>query len=352
MAVMLRQDFFFDLPVELIAQAPVADRPASRLLCLNSTPGSFEDRIFGDLPQLLHPGDLLVFNDTRVIPARLHGHKESGGKVEVLIERIVNDQEALAMIRSSKTLQKGTRLTLGEQISAAVIGREGDLYRLHFDDARPLLLLLEEEGAIPLPPYITRLPGATDRARYQTVYARHPGAVAAPTAGLHFDEPLLQQLAKRGVGAAFVTLHVGAGTFQPLRVAEITSHKMHSEYIQVPADTVAKVEATRAAGGRVIAVGTTVVRALESAARPGELAAYAGETDIFIYPGYRFTTIDGLITNFHLPESTLLMLVCALGGQQQVMAAYHHAVAQRYRFFSYGDAMLLWSEPACFHTMG
>lgn len=342
---MRRSDFHFDLPPALIAQYPSPDRGASRLLCLDGADARIEDRRFADLPGLLRPGDLLVFNDTRVIPARLFGVKDSGGRVEVLVERLLDEQRVLAHVRASKSPRPGSYLRLEDHVNARVIGRQGALYELTFEDPRPVLEVLRAHGRIPLPPYIEREAGGLDCERYQTVYARREGAVAAPTAGLHFDETMLQGLAAQGVVQAYVTLHVGAGTFQPVRSDEIDAHHMHSEYVEIPAATCAALAAVRARGGRVIGVGTTVVRALETAARGGQLAPFAGDTDIFIRPGYRFRCIDGLITNFHLPESTLLMLVCAFGGYETVMAAYRHAVAQGYRFFSYGDAMFVLPAP-------
>ncbi|MCW9088179.1 MAG: tRNA preQ1(34) S-adenosylmethionine ribosyltransferase-isomerase QueA [Gammaproteobacteria bacterium] len=338
---MQRSDFFYELPDELIAQRPAVERRGSRLLVLDGASGGMEDRQFTDLPDLLRPGDLLVFNDTRVIPARLFGRKESGGAVEVLVERITGEQTVLAHLRASKSPRPGSWLTLEEGIAVEVSGRDGALFALRFP--APVLELLKQYGRMPLPPYIEREAGESDAERYQTVYARKEGAVAAPTAGLHFDEAMLAHLDEMGVESAYVTLHVGAGTFQPVRVDDIREHHMHSEYIEVPQAVVDAVAATRARGGRVVAVGTTVVRSMESAARAngGELAVYSGETDIFIYPGYQFRVIDALVTNFHLPESTLLMLVSAFAGYEQTMAAYRHAVEQRYRFFSYGDAMFL-----------
>lgn len=340
---MQRRDFSFDLPPELIAQQPPAERSASRLLCLEGDSGALADRAFRDLPGLLNPGDLLVFNDTRVIPARLFGHKASGGRVEVLVERVLDVRRVLAHVRASKSPKPGSRLHLEGGIAAEMLGRRGELFELALrgTNGAPALELLEAHGHMPLPPYIERADASEDRERYQTVYARRRGAVAAPTAGLHFDENLLETLAAQGVESAFVTLHVGAGTFQPVRVDDIRRHRMHAEYAEVSADTVAAVQRTRAAGGRVLAVGTTSVRSLESAARGGELQPFAGDTDIFITPGYGFRVVDALITNFHLPESTLLMLVAAFAGYEHIMAAYAHAVAERYRFFSYGDAMFL-----------
>lgn len=344
---MQRSDFHYRLPDELIAQRPAAERRGSRLLCLDGQDGTLADRQFADLPGLLRPGDLLVFNDTRVIPARLFGKKESGGAVEVLVERITGEQEVLAHVRASKSPKAGSWLTLEENVEVEVTGRDGALFALRFPG--PVLELLKRYGRMPLPPYIEREAGEADAERYQTVYASKEGAVAAPTAGLHFDEAMLAHLNEMGVESAYVTLHVGAGTFQPVRVDDIREHHMHAEYIEVPESVVEAVERTRARDGRVIAVGTTVVRSLESAAQAhgGTLAAYSGETDIFIYPGYEFLVIDALLTNFHLPESTLLMLVSAFAGYDHVMAAYRHAVEQRYRFFSYGDAMfLLPQQPA------
>jgi S-adenosylmethionine:tRNA ribosyltransferase-isomerase len=336
---MQRTDFHFELPEALIAQQPAAERSGSRLLTLDGGSGALADRRFANLYDLLRPGDLLVFNDTRVIPARLFGRKESGGQVEVLVERITAECEVVAHLRASKSPKAGSRIILEEAIEVAVLGRDGPLFRLRF--AAPVLGLLKQYGRMPLPPYIDREAAQTDSERYQTVYARKEGAVAAPTAGLHFDVAMLDRIRALGVESAYVTLHVGAGTFQPVRVDDIREHPMHSEYIEVPQAVVDAVADTRRRGGRVIAVGTTVVRSLESAARSGELVAYSGETSIFIYPGYEFRVVDALVTNFHLPESTLLMLVCAFAGYEQVMAAYRHAVAQHYRFFSYGDAMFL-----------
>ncbi len=345
---MQRRDFHYDLPPALIAQHPPAVRGASRLLHLKALDGTVEDRQFNNLKELLLPGDLLVFNDTRVIPARLLGVKSSGGKVEVLVERILDQRRVLAHVRASKAPRAGGRLIFNG-VEVEVLGRHGDLFELGFDNsggsACSLLEILEQIGHVPLPPYIRRAAPqenqADDRERYQTVYARHPGAVAAPTAGLHFDQPLLEQISAMGVHSAFVTLHVGAGTFQPVRAERIEDHVMHAEYVHVSAAVCEQVRATRARGGRVIAVGTTAVRSLESASLSGVIEPFTGNTRIFIYPGYRFVSIDALITNFHLPESTLLMLVCALGGYTQVMNAYRHAIIQNYRFFSYGDAMFV-----------
>lgn len=336
---MLRSDFHFDLPPELIAQEPLPQRSASRLLVLEATSGALQDRVFSDLPELLHPHDLLVFNDTQVIPARLYGHKASGGRVEVLIERILDDCRALAHIRASKAPKLNTPLVLDGEIKATVSARQGELFELRFEIGEPLLDILQRYGHVPLPPYITRADKQADMTRYQTVYARHPGAVAAPTAGLHFDAALLQRLAH--IEQAFITLHVGAGTFQPVRAERIEDHAMHGEVIHVSEQVCDQIRTTRNRGGRVIAVGTTSLRSLESACQQGEIQPMHGETRLFITPGYRFRCVDVLITNFHLPESTLLMLVSAFAGHQHIMSAYQHAIARRYRFFSYGDAMFM-----------
>lgn len=346
---MQRADFHFELPDELIARYPSEQRSDCRLLCVDGASGELAHRRFPDLLELLEPGDLLVFNDTRVIPARLHGHKASGGKVEMLLERPLDAHRGLAHLRSSKSPKPGTELEFEGGIRAVVEGRRDALFELRFLGETPLIALLEVHGHMPLPPYIDREDESTDRERYQTVYARRAGAVAAPTAGLHFDEPLLEALAAKGVERAFVTLHVGAGTFQPVRVEDIREHAMHSEWLEVDEEVCAKVRTARAAGRRVIAVGTTSVRCLESAclkSGSGEIAPYRGETDIFIYPGYEWRCVDALITNFHLPESTLLMLVSSFAGYDTTMAAYAEAVAQRYAFFSYGDAMFLTRQPS------
>jgi len=336
---MRRSDFDYQLPPELIAQRPAERRSASRLLCLNPD-GTLADRHMPDFAEMLLPGDLLVFNDARVIPARLRGVKDTGGQVEVLIERVLDATRALAQVRASKPPKPGSKLLLAhEALVAAVEGREGEFYRLNFE-TEDLQAALEQHGELPLPPYIEHPASSDDRERYQTVFARVPGAVAAPTAGLHFDDSLLAAIAERGVETGFVTLHVGAGTFQPVRVDALEEHRMHAERLSVSAELAARVNAARARGGRVVAVGTTVVRALESAtADDGRTHAFDGETRLFITPGYRFRAVDALLTNFHLPESTLLMLVSAFGGYERIMAAYRHAVAARYRFFSYGDAM-------------
>lgn len=344
-----KSDFNYHLPEELIAQAPLAERSASRLLLVPPAPGEFDDRHVRDLPELLQAGDLLVFNDTRVIPARLFGHKASGGRVEILIERLLGEQQARAQIGASKSPKPGSRIQLDAGGEAEVLGRDGEFYLLRFELPEPLETWLVHAGRLPLPPYIQREPGADDRERYQTVFAREVGAVAAPTAGLHFDEALLARLRERGVQFGHITLHVGAGTFQPVRVDELKDHVMHREWLNVGAELVEQVRRTRAAGGRVIGVGTTVVRALESAMRLNEageheLQPYAGETQIFITPGYRIRSVDAMVTNFHLPESTLLMMISAFAGRERVFAAYAHAIERRYRFFSYGDAMLLWGR--------
>lgn len=337
---MKRSDFRFELPTDLIAQQPLARRSDSRLLHLSRAQGHRHDHVFRQLPDLLHPHDLLVFNDTRVIPARLHAHKETGGKVEILLERLLDDRTCLAQLRVSKTPAAGSSLVLEDGAALLVIGREGEFFRLR-SNTEILTSIVNRLGHMPLPPYIQRDDSALDRERYQTVYARRPGAVAAPTAGLHFDQAVLRALEDRGIRQTHVTLHVAAATFQPVRVENIEDHYMHAEYLEVPAAVCAAVAATRARGGRVIAVGTTSVRSLETAASSGTLQAYAGDSRIFIYPGYDFRVVDGIITNFHLPESTLLMLVSAFAGLDVVRAAYQHAVQARYRFFSYGDAMLI-----------
>jgi len=331
-------DFDFDLPDELIAQFPPAVRGGSRLLHVEAS-GTLFDRWFSELPTLLRTDDLLVMNDTRVIKARLFGRKDSGGKVELLVERVLDEFDALAFIRASHAPQPGSKIHLAEAVTLEVLARQDDLTRLRFP--RPVLEILDELGQLPLPPYIVHTPTAEDEARYQTVYASQPGAVAAPTAGLHFDEAMLNALHERGVRMAQVTLHVGAGTFQPVRVGSIADHRMHSERYTIPQATVDAIREARTRGGRVVAVGTTNLRALEAAAQSGKLVAGSNETDIFITPGYRFRVVDALITNFHLPKSTLLMLVSAFAGMDAIRSAYTHAIAERYRFFSYGDAMLL-----------
>lgn len=344
---MRTSDFDYDLPEELIAQQPLAERTASRLLYL---PAGDEcpwvDSEFAHLCQWLQPGDLLVFNNTRVFPARLFGRKSSGGRVEILIERLLGGSEALAHVRASKAPKPGGWLELEDGTGVEVIGREGDLFQLGFAVDGSLLEYLEQAGSVPLPPYIERTPEQLDSERYQTVYAQHIGAVAAPTAGLHFDQDFLQVLEQQGIEMAYVTLHVGAGTFQPVRTDKITDHAMHAEQVEVSEEVCRQIQAVKARGNRVVAVGTTVVRSLEAAASCGELQSFTGDTNLFITPGYSFRVIDALVTNFHLPRSSLLMLVCAFAGHERVMHAYRHAVDQRYRFFSYGDAMLIerWQE--------
>lgn len=334
---MKRSDFAFELPEELIAQAPLAQRSDARLLALDAQ--GIKDRLIRELPEMLQPGDLMIFNDTRVIPARLHARKATGGAVEIMVERVCSGSEVWAFLRASKTPRPGSELVLNEH-RITVEERDAQLFRLRLCEAN-WWDVLQAHGDVPLPPYIRRAPDEADKGRYQTVFARAPGAVAAPTAGLHFDEPLLARLDEAGVERAFVTLHVGAGTFQPMRAENLSDHRMHAERLCVNADVVDRIRMTRERGGRVIAVGTTVVRALESAAAEGSLSPFDGESRLFITPGYRFKVVDAMVTNFHLPESTLLMLVCAFAGYERVMAAYRHAVAQRYRFFSYGDAMWL-----------
>ena len=339
---MLRSEFTYDLPDELIARVPAPERRASRLLELDGNSGRLQDRRFADLPDLLRPGDLLVFNDTRVIPARLRGRRESGGKVELLLERLLDGRRAVVQLRASNAPAPGSRLHFGDGVEVVVTGRRDTFFEVEFAGEEAIGTLLDRVGEMPLPPYIDRPVESADRERYQTVYARHDGAVAAPTAGLHFDQAMLEQLAAMGVEQSFVTLHVGAGTYQPVRAERLADHRMHSEWIEVPEATRDAVRATRERGGRVVAVGTTVVRSLESAADGhGGVRPLRGETDIFIVPGYRWQVVDAMITNFHLPESTLLMLICAFAGRNHVLTAYRHAVAAGYRFFSYGDAMFV-----------
>ncbi len=337
---MKRTDFHYELPAELIAQLPLEQRSASRLLCFDRQSSHLDDRKFGDLPGLLSPGDLLVFNNTEVIPARLFGHKASGGRVEILVERLLSQHECLAQVRASKSPKPGGNLILEDGSELLVLGRKDSFFHLQAVTG-DLMDLLQGLGHMPLPPYITREDTQRDRDRYQTVYAKTPGAVAAPTAGLHFDQTLLDQLKDTGIQSATVTLHVGAGTFQPVRVDNIEDHHMHAEWLEVPQSACDAIAATRTRGGRVIAVGTTAVRSLETAAQGGSLKPFSGDSRIFIYPPYQFRVVDAMITNFHLPESTLLMLVSAFAGREPTMAAYRHAVEQRYRFFSYGDAMLI-----------
>ena len=344
-------DFSFELPEKLIAKYPTQQRTASRLLHLNGKSGSVEHTMFADMLKFVEPGDLLVFNNTRVIPARLLGKKETGGQVEVLIERITSDHTALAHVRASKAPKPGSKLILEEKVNVTVTGRDDALFILQFDHDETVLSLLEAHGHMPLPPYIDRPDENSDKERYQTVYNEKPGAVAAPTAGLHFDDALLAKIKAKGIELAFITLHVGAGTFQPVKVEEIADHVMHAEYVEVPESVVKQIQQTKQASGKVVAVGTTSVRSIESAAKAARannqiengiaMAEFYGDTDIFITPGYQFEIIDALITNFHLSESTLLMLVSAFSGYEHIMAAYKAAVEQEYRFFSYGDAMYL-----------
>ncbi len=347
---MRRADFSYPLPQELIAQHPLPERGASRLLALDGADGSLRDLVFAELPALLAPGDVVVVNDTRVLPARVLGRKASGGACELLLERILGADRFLAQARASKPLRPGGTVALPAGAIATVIARHDDLSEFTLDcDVRDYF---EAHGSMPLPPYIARATDASDRERYQTVFAEVTGAVAAPTAGLHFDQALLSRLERGGITIARITLHVGAGTFQPMRSDDIADHRMHAEHYSVPAAAVEAIRAARARGGRVVAIGTTVVRALEAAAAGGELAAGEGETAIFIVPGHRFRVVDALVTTFHLPESTLLVLVAAFAGRARVLAAYHHAIAGRYRFFSYGDAMFLLPDPAVLAPRG
>ncbi len=334
-------DFSFDLPDHLIAQEPLAERSASRLLHIQPGAGTLTDRMFVDLPGLLKPDDLLVFNNTRVIPARLFAHKISGGRVEIMIERVIGARLAVAQLRANRKPAPGAELRVGDRATVRLGEREGEFWRIEIASGPDWPELLEEVGHMPLPPYIQREDTEADRERYQTVYGQVPGAVAAPTAGLHFDDRVLAALDARGVKRGWCTLHVGAGTFQPVRVDDIKDHEMHAEWLQVSAELVDQIKQTKAAGGRVIAVGTTAVRSLETAAADGGLRPYTGDSRLFIYPGFEFQVVDALITNFHLPGSTLMMLVSALAGRDQIMAAYQHAIDQSYRFFSYGDSMLI-----------
>ena len=339
-------DFSFDLPQDLIARFPKEDRTASRLMLLDGNSGEIQDKGFKDIIDELNQGDLLIFNNTRVIPARLFGQKSTGGKVEVLVERLLDQHSVLAHIRASKSPKVGAELLLEGKVEATMVARHGALFELKFSGETSVLDILNEIGHMPLPPYIDRPDEDSDRERYQTVYNEKPGAVAAPTAGLHFDDEILEQIKHKGIDLAFVTLHVGAGTFQPVKVDEISDHVMHSEYVEVPQEVANKIQQTKANGGRVIAVGTTSVRSIESAAQKAKsmqqpLCEFYGDTDIFITPGYEFLVVDGLLTNFHLSESTLLMLVSAFSGYEHIMSAYQHAIKERYRFFSYGDAMFL-----------
>ena len=334
-------DFDFYLPDELIAQFPAKERSASRLLRLNGHSGELQDTQFAHLCEFIESGDLLIFNNTQVIKARLAGQKSTGGTIEALVERVIDDHHVLAHIRASKSPKPGSRLIFANAFEAEVESRQEDLFLLRIDSNRPILDLLDQYGALPLPPYITHTADETDDERYQTVYAKIPGAVAAPTAGLHFDEAMLKRLQDKGVRVAYVTLHVGAGTFQPVRVDNIHEHKMHSELYSVPEETVALIQATKAAGKKITAVGTTALRALESAAQSVEIKAGNGDTNIFITPGYQFKVVERLLTNFHLPKSTLMMLVSAFAGADNIKHAYQHAIEEKYRFFSYGDAMLI-----------
>lgn len=340
-------DFSFELPDELIARYPMAERTASRLLTLDGDSGQLSDKHFTDLVDMINPGDLMVFNNTRVIPARLFGQKATGGKLEILVERMLDNKRILAHVRSSKSPKVDAIINLDGGYQMKMLARHDALFELVLLSELTILDVLEAVGHMPLPPYIDRPDEDADKERYQTVYNKNPGAVAAPTAGLHFDEHILSTLKAKGVNTAFVTLHVGAGTFQPVRVDDVVEHKMHSEWVNVPDDVVQQIAATKAAGKRVIAVGTTSVRSLESAAQASikaghdKLEAFTGDTEIFIYPGYEFQVVDAMVTNFHLPESTLIMLVSAFAGFDHVIQAYQHAVAQKYRFFSYGDAMFV-----------
>ncbi len=339
---MNKKDFDYDLPKKLIAQQPIAQRSQSRLLVLDKSHGSVTDCQFTDIIDFLNPGDLLVFNNTKVMPARLPGRKQTGGQIEVFIERVLNNHQAKALLKANKSVRLGTKIYFNDQPMLQVTGRQGMFFLVEsLDKDGDINVIMEQHGVMPLPPYIQRDSTETDSERYQTVYAETAGAVAAPTAGLHFDEATLRHLKEQGVNSAFVTLHVGAGTFQPVKADHIEDHKMHKEWLQVDDSVVKAVNETKAKGGRVIAVGTTAVRCLETASQNGELEVFTGDTDIFIYPGYQFKAIDGLLTNFHLPESTLLMLVSALAGRENILNAYQHAIDEKYRFFSYGDAMLI-----------
>jgi len=337
---MKKSDFKYLLPEALIAQKPLAERDGSRLLCMDRNTSVTIDRQFSDFIDLINERDVLVFNDTKVIPARLFGNKQSGGKVEILIERILDDYHAIAHVKASKSPKPGTLIKLDKGFQCLVQGRVDDLFLLEFDDFK-VLELLEQIGHIPLPPYITRADDESDLTRYQTVFAKESGAVAAPTAGLHFDLAMMNKIKAKGAQIVFVTLHVGSGTFQPVRVEDLSDHIMHKEFFAVNQETVDAVKLARARGGRVVAIGTTAVRALESASKSGVLVAGFGDTDLFITPGYQFNSVDAILTNFHLPESTLLMLVSAFAGYQSIMGAYNHAIDHSYRFFSYGDAMFL-----------
>jgi len=341
---MKKSDFNYFLPEELIAQRPLTERSASRMLCMDRNSGELDDRFFQNFIDLINPEDLLVFNNTRVIPARMFGRKATGGKVEILLERVIDEEHVLAHVRSSKAPKAGVEILLEQGFRCRVVGREADLFKLEFIGEASIYDILDKIGHIPLPPYIQREDEQLDLERYQTVFAEQAGAVAAPTAGLHFDDVMMKKLADKGVQKTFVTLHVGSGTFQPVRVENLSEHIMHKEFFSVSAETVEQVRKTRINGGRVICIGTTSVRALESASQQGELQAGCGDTDLFITPGYTFKSVDALLTNFHLPESTLLMLISAFAGFDNVMRAYQHAVEKNYRFFSYGDAMFIYSH--------
>ena len=337
---MKKSDFYYNLPDALIAQFPLDQRDASRLLCMDRHTGAIKDQYFTDIINLLNEDDLLVFNNTKVIPARLYGKKQTGGKIEILIERVINANQAIAHIKASKAPKPGTLIELDQGYVCSVAGRVDDLFQLEFSQLN-ILDLLDKIGHIPLPPYITRADDVSDLTRYQTVFAKESGAIAAPTAGLHFDLGMLAKIKAKNIATAFVTLHVGSGTFQPVRVENLAEHVMHKEYFSVSQSTVDAVNATKAKGGRVVAIGTTAVRALESASQSGVLTTGFGDTDLFITPGYQFKSVDAMLTNFHLPESTLLMLVSAFAGYEPIMCAYQHAIDESYRFFSYGDAMFL-----------
>ncbi len=341
---MKKSDFSFDLPTELIAQAPLQGRSDSRLLVVPQNSTGFEDRQFSDILDYVNAGDLLVFNDTRVIPARLYGQKQTGGQVEILIERLLPAQQVRAQIGASKAPKPGSTISLNDGTVMTVLSVDNGFYQLQFETDEPVETVLNRLGKMPLPPYIQRAADASDESRYQTVFAKHAGAVAAPTAGLHFDEALLDTLKSKGVHFGHITLHVGAGTFQPMRAEHVKDHVMHSEWLNVGAELCQQMLETRARGNRIIAVGTTVVRALESASVNGVVHPFAGDTQIFIFPGYKIRSVDAMITNFHLPESTLLMMVSAFSGKQRIFDAYDYAIAQKYRFFSYGDAMMLFPQ--------
>lgn len=334
-------DFHYNLPSEFIARYPLEKRSASRLLCLNSRTGEVVHRQFTDLLDLISPNDLLVFNNTRVIAARLMGQKESGGKIEMLVERVLDEHRVLAHVRASKSPKPKSILLFDNTIRFEVLGRQDDLFELRCEDQRSVLELIESIGQIPLPPYFQRAPEESDKERYQTIYAEHKGSVAAPTAGLHFDDEMMNRIREKGIDIGFVTLHVGAGTFAPVRVDDIQNHHMHAEYLVVSEELCEQVRQTKERGGRVIAVGTTSARSLETASRSGSIVPFNDDTTIFIYPGYEFKCVDALLTNLHLPASTLLMLVSALAGYDNIMRAYQEAVAEKYRFFSYGDAMFI-----------